>query len=66
MSDHLDLDADDLLGTIEQVEETLTVMTSVVSDLKAQLMDQLGTAEIREMTPEEFLEYCENSSGILH
>lgn len=65
MSD-LDLDTDDLLGTIEQVEETLTVMTSVVSNLKAQLMEQLGMAEIREMTPEEFLEYCENGSDTLH
>lgn len=66
MSDTLDMDAEDLLSTIEQVEETLTVMTTVVSELKDQLMEQLGLADIREMSAEEFLEYCENSDGIVH
>ena len=70
MSDQLDQEidqeAEDLLTTIEQVEETLTIMTSVVSHLKDQLMDQLGYAETREMTAEEFLEYCENGDGVLH
>ena len=66
MSEPLDLDPEDLLGTIEQVEETLTIMTSVVSQLKDQLMDQLGIADSRDMSVEEFLEICENSDGILH
>ena len=34
MSDHLELDAEDLLTTLEQVEETLTVMSGVVGHLK--------------------------------
>ena len=66
MSEPLDLDPEDLLGTIEQVEETLTIMTSVVSQLKDQLMEQLGIADTRDMSVEEFLEICENSDGILH
>lgn len=70
MSDQLDQDLDqeteDLLTTIEHVEETLTIMTSVVSQLKEQLLDQMGYAESHEMSAEEFLEYCENADGILH
>lgn len=66
MSDALDMEAEDLLSTIEQVEETLTIMTTVVSELKDQLMEQLGFADTREMSAEEFLEYCENTEGVLH
>lgn len=66
MSDHLDQDTEDLLVTIEQVEETLSIMTTVVSHLKDQLLDQLGIADTREMSAEEFLEYCENQDGIFH
>lgn len=66
MSEPLDLDPEDLLGTIEQVEETLTIMTTVVSQLKEQLMEQLGVVDTRDMSVEEFLEFCENSDGVLH
>lgn len=66
MSEPLDLDPEDLLGTIEQVEETLTIMTTVVSQLKEQLMEQLGVIDTRDMSVEEFLEFCENSDGVLH
>lgn len=66
MSDHLDQDTEDLLMTIEQVEETLSIMSTVVSHLKDQLMDQLGVIDTREMSAEEFLEYCENQDGIVH
>lgn len=66
MSEPLDLDPEDLLGTIEQVEETLTIMTTVVSQLKDQLMEQLGIVDARDMSVEEFLEICENSDGIVH
>ncbi|MCK5874906.1 MAG: hypothetical protein KAG82_09475 [Alcanivoracaceae bacterium] len=66
MSEPLDLDPEDLLGTIEQVEETLTIMTTVVSQLKEQLMEQLGVVDARDMSVEEFLEICENSDGVLH
>ena len=66
MSEPLDLDPEDLLGTIEQVEETLTIMTTVVSQLKEQLMEQLGVIDTRDRSVEEFLEFCENSDGVLH
>ncbi|MCB1836967.1 MAG: hypothetical protein KDH99_05050 [Alcanivoracaceae bacterium] len=66
MSDALDMEAEDLLSTIEQVEETLTIMTTVVSELKDQLMEQLGFVDTREMSAEEFLEYCENTEGVVH
>ena len=66
VSEPLDLDPEDLLGTIEQVEETLTIMTTVVSQLKEQLMEQLGVVDTRDMSVEEFLEFCENSDGVLH
>jgi hypothetical protein len=66
VSEPLDLDPEDLLGTIEQVEETLTIMTTVVSQLKEQLMEQLGVVDSRDMSVEEFLEFCENSDGVLH
>ena len=66
MSEPLDLDPEDLLGTIEQVEETLTIMTTVVSQLKEQLMEQLGVVDTRDLSVEEFLELCENSDGIVH
>lgn len=66
MSDQFDEETEDLLTTIEQVEETLTIMTSVVGHLKEQLLGQMGLVDAREMTAEEFLEYCENSEGIVH
>lgn len=66
MSEPLDLDPEDLLGTIEQVEETLTIMTTVVSQLKEQLMEQLGVVDTRDLSVEEFLELCENSDGVVH
>ena len=66
VSEPLDLDPEDLLGTIEQVEETLTIMTTVVSQLKEQLMEQLGVVDTRDLSVEEFLEFCENSDGVLH
>ncbi|MFN3713988.1 MAG: hypothetical protein ACK4SX_10040 [Alcanivoracaceae bacterium] len=66
MSEPLDLDPEDLLGTIEQVEETLTIMTTVVCQLKEQLMEQLGVVDTRDMSVEEFLEICENADGVVH
>ena len=66
MSDQFDEETEDLLTTIEQVEETLTIMTSVVGHLREQLLGQMGLVDTREMTAEEFLEYCENSEGVLH
>ncbi|MBQ0754887.1 MAG: hypothetical protein KBT87_12050 [Gammaproteobacteria bacterium] len=64
--DNLDMEAEDLLSTIEQVEETLTIMTSVVTELKDQLMEQLGVADVCEMSAEEYLECCVNSEGVVH
>jgi hypothetical protein len=70
MSDQLDQEMDqeteDLLTTIEHVEETLTIMTGVVTQLKEQLLDQLGYVDSHEMTAEEFLECYENADGIVH
>lgn len=65
MSDERDYEAEDLLDTIEQVEETLSIMTSVVSHLKEQLVDQLEGATV-EMSAEEYLEQVENPDGIWH
>ncbi|ASK34682.1 hypothetical protein [Alloalcanivorax mobilis] len=77
MSDHNDDFRDDyreeareLLSTIEQVEETLSVMTTVVSQLKEQVATHLDDEddELRtvEMSAEEFLEQCENLEGTWH
>lgn len=66
MSDHDDLEAEDLLDTIEQVEETLGVMTSVVSHLKDQLAEQLQDTATVEMSAEEYLEQVDNPDGIWH
>lgn len=66
MNDDNDYEAEDLLATIEQVEETLNVMTSVVGHLKDQLADQLEGAETVEMSAEEYLEQVDNPDGIWH
>ena len=66
MHDPQDEDPEDLLTTIEQVEETLSVMTSVVSHLREQLSDRLEGAEEYEMSAEEYLETVENPSGVWH
>ena len=66
MSDHLELDADDLLTTLEQVEETLSVMTGVVGHLKEQVLAQLDEDAVLELSAEEFLERCDNISGTWH
>lgn len=66
MSDHLELDADDLLTTLEQVEETLSVMTGVVGHLKEQVLAQLDEDAVLELSAEEFLERCDNASGTWH
>ncbi len=58
-------EAEDLLETIEQVEETLTVMSKVVGQLKEQVASHLDTDPI-EMSAEEFLEQCENLEGTWH
>ena len=58
-------EAEDLLETIEQVEETLTVMSKVVGQLKVQVASHLDTDTI-EMSAEEFLEQCENLEGTWH
>lgn len=66
MSDTLDLAPEDILDTIEQVEETLTAMTDVIAQIKEHMLEQMGLTEYVELTPEEFLERCENISGTLH
>lgn len=66
MSDHLELDADDLLTTLEQVEETLSVMTGVVGHLKEQVLAQLDDDAVLELSAEEFLERCDNTTGTWH
>ena len=58
-------EAEDLLETIEQVEETLTVMSKVVGQLKEQVASHLDHDAI-EMSAEEFLEQCENLEGTWH
>jgi argininosuccinate lyase len=70
MSDYDDRDdyqqeAEDLLETIEQVEETLTVMSKVVGQLKEQVASHLDPYTV-EMSAEEFLEQCENLEGTWH
>ncbi|KAF0804335.1 hypothetical protein ACRYJU_18990 [Alloalcanivorax xenomutans] len=71
MSDHEDYDGHDkqeareLLDTIEQVEEALTVMSTVVAQLKEQVASHLED-ETEELTAEEFLERCENLGGTWH
>ena len=64
--EHLELDAEDLLTTLEQVEETLSVMTGVVGHLKEQVQAKLEDAGYVELSAEEFLEQCENPDGVLH
>ena len=61
-------EARELLTTIEQVEETLSVMTTVVSQLKEQVAAHLDEDEDStiEMSAEEFLEQCENTEGTWH
>ena len=66
MSDHLELDAEDLLTTLEHVEETLTVMSGVVSHLKEQVLAQLDEGDMVELSAEEFLERCDNATGTWH
>lgn len=66
MSDHLELDAEDLLATLEQVEETLSVMSGVVGHLKEQVLAQLDEDTVLELSAEEFLERCNNTSGTWH
>ena len=64
--DDLELDAEDLLTTLQQVEETLSVMTGVVGQLKEQVQAKVEEQGVVEMSAEEFLEQCENSDGVLH
>ncbi|AFT71546.1 MULTISPECIES: hypothetical protein [Alloalcanivorax] len=58
-------EARELLDTIEQVEEALTVMTTVVAQLKEQVATHLED-DTEEITAEEFLERCENLAGTWH
>ena len=58
-------EAEDLLETIEQVEETLTVMSKVVGQLKEQVASHLDPNTV-EMSAEEFLDQCENLEGTWH
>ena len=68
--DHDDFqeDARDLLSAIEQVEETLAMMTTVVGQLKEQVTSHLDgdDEDTVEMSAEEFLEQCENIEGTWH
>lgn len=61
-------EAKELLSTIEQVEETLSVMTTVVGQLKEQVAAHLDEEmdNTVEMSAEEFLEQCENLEGTWH
>tara|TARA_A100001391_G_scaffold172672_1_gene134234 strand:+ start:4140 stop:4391 length:252 start_codon:yes stop_codon:yes gene_type:complete len=60
-------EARELLSAIEQVEDTLAMMTSVVSQLKEQVTAHMGGDEDTvEMSAEEFLEQCENVEGTWH
>ena len=60
-------EARELLSAIEQVEDTLAMMTSVVSQLKEQVTAHLdGDEDAVEMSAEEFLEQCENVEGTWH
>lgn len=65
MKDDPKQEAADLLETIEQVEETLSVMTKVVGQLKDQVASHLDTTTV-EMSTEEFLEQCENLEDTWH
>ncbi len=58
-------EARELLDTLEQVEEALTVMTTVVAQLKDQVATHLED-DTEEITAEEFLERCENLAGTWH
>ncbi|MBL7251586.1 hypothetical protein ACLD02_11820 [Alloalcanivorax sp. C16-2] len=67
--DHDDFqeEARDLISAIEQVEETLAMMTTVVSQLKEQVTAHIdGDEDTVEMSAEEFLEQCENIEGTWH
>ncbi|MBM7333689.1 MAG: hypothetical protein ABGX87_09215 [Alcanivorax sp.] len=61
-------EARDLLSAIEQVEETLAMMTTVVGRLKEQVSAHLDGEDddTIEMSAEEFLEQCENTEGTWH
>lgn len=63
--DEYQQDAEELLETIEQVEETLAVMSQVVGQLKEQVAEHLDPCTI-EMSAEEFLAQCENAEGKWH
>lgn len=65
MGDQQDEESEDLLATIEQVEETLSVMTSVVSHLREQLVDRLEGDQGHPGT-DEFLEQVDNPDGVWH
>ncbi|MCH2558088.1 MAG: hypothetical protein MK005_12390 [Alcanivorax sp.] len=64
----LNEEARDLLSAIEQVEETLAMMTTVVGRLKEQVSAHLDGEDddTIEMSAEEFLEQCENTEGTWH
>lgn len=69
MSDQHDDESEDLLATIEQVEETLSVMTEVVGNLREQLHERLEEGEEAEpehMSAEEYLKQVDNPSGVWH
>lgn len=63
MNDDSVVDEENILETLAQVEETLSVMSSVVGQLREQVQSQ---TEVLEMSAEEFLSRCENPDGILH
>ncbi len=63
MTDDSAEDEENILETLAQVEETLSVMSSVVGHLREQVQSQ---TDVLEMSAEEFLSHCENPDGILH
>ena len=59
-------ESEDLLATIEQVEETLSVMTSVVSNLRDQLRERLEEGDPQHLSAEEYLKQLDNPGGVWH
>lgn len=64
-NDTLQQDAKHLLETIEQVEETLAVMSQVVHQLKQQVATQALESPTKQ-TADEDLSRCDNLNGVWH
>ena len=60
-----DEDAEHVLLALEEVEETIEVMGTVVSQLKEQLLAKMESETV-EMSFEDYLQECTNQNGVLH